>query len=106
MNINSRSDKSVPTTVRKLRNITVLPARKLSWLIRAPYKRGPVVGRFRTMAVMVSPETMTGRVHPMVLTIGLIATLTGYLKVSRRSDKFTASRARGSGSRRKCGTAP
>ena len=44
-----------------------------------------MVGRFNTIAVIVSPETMAGSVQPTVLTMGLIAILTGYLKVSRRS---------------------
>ena len=35
---------------------------------------GAIVGRFRTIDTMTSPETMPGSIHPIVLSIGLIGT--------------------------------
>ena len=43
---------------------------------------GPTVGKFRTIAVMTLPETISGSSHPIVLAMGLSATRTGYLRTS------------------------
>ena len=49
--------------------------------------KGPVVGRLNTIAVIVAPEMILGRIQPIVLTIGLIATRRGYL--NKRVLSFT-----------------
>ena len=72
-----------------------LPARCMSWLIRA--RSGavvPMVGRFSTTAVMAIPEISSGNVQPMVLTSGLIATLTGYFRIKRVFAEALRSRGR------------
>ena len=74
-----------PSTVRKLSTITPLAARKVSWVMRALNSRGPMVSRLMTMATMVSPETMAGRMNDTVLTMGFRAMRTGYLNSSRCS---------------------
>ncbi|MBA7716957.1 hypothetical protein ES703_126042 [subsurface metagenome] len=68
-----------PVIVRVLNISIKLPARYISWHNSARRSKGPVVGKFSTIAVMVSPEIIAGSVQPIVLIIGLTATLTGYL---------------------------
>ncbi len=77
--INNISERKVPITVKKPKIIRMLAAKNMSSAINALKRSGPVVGKLRTIAVMVSPEKMAGSIQPMVLTIGLIAILTGYL---------------------------
>ena len=43
----------MPSTVRMVSSITVLPARYMSWASSARNSSGPVVGRLNTMAVLV-----------------------------------------------------
>jgi len=80
------SESNVPMTVRKLSNITKLPARYMSWSISELSRMGPAVGRLRTIETITEPETRVGSIQPIVLTIGLIATRTGYLSSRRHSD--------------------
>ena len=64
------SEIKVPTTVNVLRINTMLPARNISWLKRAPTKSGATVGIPRTNEASSSPFTSCGSVQPMVLTTG------------------------------------
>ena len=77
------SEIKVPITVRMLNIMRNVAARNMSWFIKARSKSGPVVGRLKTTEMMVEPETKRGSAQPTVLTNGLSATRTGYLK-SRR----------------------
>ena len=78
--ISSKSEISVPTTVNRLNIITILPAKYISWFINALNSSGPVVGIPNTTEVITEPETICGRTQPMLLTTGLSATRTGYLR--------------------------
>ncbi|GIQ66181.1 hypothetical protein PACILC2_47490 [Paenibacillus cisolokensis] len=72
-------------TVNTLRMSRKLPARYISWNMSAFKSIGPVVGVFRTIETIASPEISAGSVHPIVLISGLIAMRTGYLNRSLRS---------------------
>ena len=58
------SDMTTPITVRTPRSIRQLAATKVSWATMARRSSGPMVGRPRTMATMVEPETMSGSRWP------------------------------------------
>ena len=83
---NKISEIKVPINVRELNIRTKLPARYISWLSSARSSTGPVVGRFKTIAVIASPEIMVGNSQPIVLTNGLTANRTGYLNKSLLSE--------------------
>src|SRR5665811_1871861 len=80
-----RSDRKTPMTVSVLIIRMMLPARYMSWDIIALSRSGPAVGRLRTMPMIASPDTRPGRIYPEVLTKGLSAIRTGYLRISLRS---------------------
>ena len=61
------------------------PARNMSWPRSDDSSSGPMVGRLSTTATIAPPDTNSGNTHATVLTIGLIATRTGYLNSSRVS---------------------
>jgi hypothetical protein len=50
----------VPRTVKELSSKKILPARYISWLISERIWIGPVVGKLKTMEIMVVPETSCG----------------------------------------------
>ena len=64
----------------------IVPARYMSCDWSDVSRSGPVVGRFSTTEMMIEPETMPGRIQPTVLTNGLRATRTGYLRIRRLSE--------------------
>src|SRR5512143_3409546 len=53
-----RSEMKVPMTVMTPSSRTMVPARNMSWAIKAFRSRGPTVGRLRTSETMMLPETM------------------------------------------------
>ena len=62
---------SIPTRVSTLKSRMKLPARYMSCATRARRSSGPAVGKFSTMAVMVTPETSSGSTQPMAEMNGL-----------------------------------
>ena len=80
------SEIRVPSTVRLLSTITMLPARNMSWLSSASTNSGATVGRPMTSDTRSSPDTNAGKVQPIVLMIGLSAIRTGYRNRRRCSE--------------------
>src|SRR5215475_3530634 len=56
------SEASVPITVMTPSMSTMVPARNMSWAMRAFRRSGPTVGSPRTRDTMMLPDTMYGRV--------------------------------------------
>ena len=69
----------MPNTVRTLRMKTMLPARNMSWFFSALRRTGEIVGKPNTREACRAPLINSGNVKPIVLTMGLMATRTGYL---------------------------
>ena len=82
-----RSLSKVPITVSTDSIMMKLPARYMSWLISDCSSSGPVIGRLRTTAVIVAPDTRVGSTQPTVEMNGLSAIRTGYLSSSRFSER-------------------